>query len=877
MRIRADVDDEIRFDIEMRARDLVEQGVSADAARARAAREFGDLDGTRRYCEEIDMQIEAEVRRTNFLEDLRSDLAIALRSMRRTPAFAAIVLLTLALGIGANTAVFSVVHRVLITPLPFREPDQLYRLYTTPSTTGDFDKLAAVELTDLAAQSRSVVGLTYFGVYSGVTYSDDRVTDTWQSVSVAPNFFDVLGVQPILGHAFRPEDFAKRAPNVLMISYQVWIRVFGGDRGIVGHVVQLNARPFTVVGVLPEKFVGPTFNADMLFPLNVEGVMQNPKSARSRVWRAVARLRPGVSLEQWRSELAVLRPRIQTSYPEIKNAGVFLPTPLHEAVVGGAGPVLRLVMGGALLVLLVACVNIAGLFVSRAASRRHEIGVRAALGAARGRLVRQVLAETLLYGIAGGGAGVVLAIALKAALLHVAGPMLPQLGEVRIDTGVLAFAFAASIACGLAFGVMPALAATRVDVRETLGNARTRGASRSSAASNSSRLLVSAQLAFAVVLVVGAGLLTRTFQTLVKADLGYATTDHQATFFLGLGARYGEPAAQGAFVASFIQRLHAVPGVTAAGYSVTGPWNGTWTSIHFHIDGRPIEVNELPSVALATASSEFLAAAGIPVRMGRGFNAADHLGTTPVAVISESMARRFWPNSSPIGARIRLAWYSVNASDTAVSREIVGVVNDVKADAMSEPAPTVYVSAEQTQVYGSTYVVRTTGDAAVLLPSIKEAVRALDPKVPLILPRTLSDVLSDLVRRQNVAMLLIAMFAALALLLAGLGVYGVMAYDVVARTREFGIRSALGASRGAILGLVLRGAFATTLVGLAAGLLMAAGLSRLVSSVLVGVTARDPVSYAAAIVVLAAVAAVACAVPARAATRVEPLEALRLE
>jgi predicted permease len=877
MRIRADIDDEIRFDIDMRARDLVEQGMDPVAARARAAQEFGDLDGTRHYCEEIDMQIEAEARRTNFLEDLRSDLVIALRSMRRTPVFAAIVLLTLALGIGANTAVFSVVRRVLIAPLPFRDPNQLYRLYTTPSATGDFDKLSAVELTDLAAQSRSLAGLTYFGIYAGYTYADDRIAESWQSVSVSPNFFDVLGVQPIVGHGFRPEDYDKRSPDVLMISYQVWMRVFGGDRGIVGRVVQLNAHPYTVVGVLPEHFVGPTFNADVLVPLNVGLVMQNAQYARARYWRAVARLEPGVSLEQWRTELALIRPRIQSSYPEIKNAGVFLPTPLHEAVVGGAGPVLWLVMAGALVVLLAACVNIAGLFISRAASQRRELGVRAALGAGRGRLVRQVLAESLLYSMAGGVAGAVLAVVLKAALLHVAGPMLPQLGEVRIDAGVLAFAFAASVTCGIAFGVMPALAATRVDVRETLSSSSTRGASRSSAASNSSRALVAAQLAFAVVLVVGAGLFTRTFQTLVNTDLGYAATDHQATFFLGLGARYRDAATQGAFVESLIQRLHALPGVTAAGYTVTGPWNGVWTTVHFHIDGGPAEGAEAPSGALATASAEFFAAAGIPVRMGRGFNTGDRVGSTPVAVISESMARRYWPNSSPIGARIRLDGFNMNRGDSAVDREVVGVVNDVKEDPLSNASPTLYVSAEQTQNFGSAFVVRTTGDAGALLSSIKETVHTLDPKVPLILPRTLGDVLSDLVRRQRVAMLLIAMFAVLALLLAGLGVYGVMAYDVVARTREFGIRSALGASRGAILGLVLRGAFATTLVGLGAGLLMAAGVSRLVSSLLVGVTARDPVSYAAAIAVLAVVAVAACAVPARAATKVEPVEALRLE
>ena len=563
----------------MRARDLMQLGISADAAHARAAREFGDLDGTRRYCEDIDMQIEAEVRRSHFFQDLRSDLAISLRGLRRTPVFAAVVLITLALGIGANTAVFSVVRRVLITPLPFRAPDELYRLYTAPSATGDFDKLAAVELSDLAAQSRSVAALTFFGNYMGVTYSDDHTADSWQSVSVAPNFFDVLGVQPIHGRSFGPEDFVQGAPSVIMISYQIWERIFGGDRGIVGRLVQLNAQPFTVIGVLPEHFVGPTFNADILRPLNVASVMRSPQFARSRVWRSVARLKSGVPLEQWRSELGVLRPRIQASYPEIKNAGVFLPTPLHEAVVGGAAPVLRVVMGGALVVLLAACVNIAGLFLSRAAARRRELGVRTALGAARGRLVRQVLAETLLYGIVGGAIGIVLAIALKAALLHVAGPMLPPLGAVRIDTGVLAFALITSIACGVAFGLLPALAATRVDVREALGSASTRASSRGSAASRASRLLVAAQVAFAVVLVVGASLLIRTFRTLVNTDLGYATTNHQATFFLSTGARYREAASQGAFVESFLQRVHTLPGVTAAGYTVTGPWSGTWRTI----------------------------------------------------------------------------------------------------------------------------------------------------------------------------------------------------------------------------------------------------------------------------------------------------------
>jgi putative ABC transport system permease protein len=877
-RIRDDIDEELRFDIEIRARDLRALGVSAEEAERRASREFGDLDGTRRYCEEIDMQIEADVRWSHTFDDLRSDLLIALRGMRRTPVFAAVVLLTLALGIGANTAVFSVVRRVIIAPLPFRSPNELYRLYTTPSATdGDFDKVSAVELNDLAAQSRTLAGVTLFGNYSGVTYADDHSTESWQSVSVAPNFFDVLGVRPELGRTFGPGDFVAGAPNAVMLAHQVWQRVFGGDPGVIGRSIEASGARFTVVGVLPENFVGPTFNADILRPLNVDGVMRNARFARSRVWRSVARAKPGVSPAQLRSELATLQPRIQTAYPEIKHAGVFVATPLHEAIVGGAGPVLRVVMGGALIVLLAACVNIAGLFVARAASRRRELGVRTALGAARGRLVRQVVAETLLYGVAGGGIGVMLAVVLKSGLLRIAGPMLPPLGEARIDSTAFIFAFVASLVCGVAFGLLPALATTRVDVRDALADAGTRSASRGAAAGRTSRLLVSVQVAFAVVLVVGAGLLVRTFKTLVDTDLGYATTGHQATFFLGLGARYRDPAAQGAFVETFLHRVHALPGVTAAGYTVTGPWSGSWRTIHFHLAGQTEAVSEPSSAVLATASAEFFTATGIPIHRGRGFNAGDHRGTTPVAVISESMARKYWPNSNPIGARIRLDWYSVDPGDSTVAREIVGVVSDVKENALSDAAATVYVSAEQAQIYGSAFVVRTTGDANGLLKAIAETVHGLDPRVPLVSPRSLSDVLSGLVRRQNVAMVLIAAFAALAVLLAGLGVYGVMAYSVAARTRELGIRSALGASRLSIVGLVLRDGLATTSLGLAGGMMVALAMPRLVSSLLVGVSARDPLSYAGALLVLGVVALVACALPARAAARVEPVEALRLE
>lgn len=870
-RIRAEIDEEIRFDIEMRAADLIRGGLTPREAAERAAREFGDLEVTRRYCEEIDMQIEAESRRRHLLDDFRADLMIALRGIRRAPVFAAVVLLTLALGIGANTAVFSVVRRVLVTPLPFRAPEQLYRLYTSPSSTGDFDKLSSVELTALAEQSRMVAGVTWFGNYAGGIYADDRTAESWLTVWVAPNFFSVFGIAPAVGRAFTAADFAAGAPATGMITYPVWVRFFGADRNIAGKVIQFAGRPLTVVGVLPQGFVGPTFNAEMLLPADLVSVSRSP---RSRVWRSVARLKPGISLERWRPELEVVRSRIQAAYPEIKNAGVFLPMPLHEAVVGGAGSVLRFVMGGALIVLLAACVNIAGLFLSRAVGRQREIGVRTALGAGRGRLVRQMVAETLVYGLLGGALGILLAFAMKAALLQQFGPMLPQLGDVRIDVGVLAFALMASVGSGVAFAVLPALGATRVDVREALGDGGMRAVSRGSSAARASRILVSAQVACAVVLVVGAGLLIRTFRTLTDVDVGYETSAHIATFSAGFGARYREPSEQRAFLQTLLARLHAIPGVTAAGYTITTPWSGVWRSVRFRPSGASdADAAALPSVALASSSNEFFAAAGIRVLDGRGFTAQDQPGSARTAVISESMARRFWPNSSPIGALIRVDL----RSDSGAPREIVGVVTDVREDAISDPTPTLYVPAEQLGYYSGTFIVRTSGDGKALLGLIRATVRDIDSHIPVTRERTLDEVRSDLVRRQRVAMTLIAMFAALAVFLAGLGTYGIMAYGVASRTREFGIRTALGASRPAILALVLRDGFTVTLAGIVVGGLVAVAASRAVAALLYGVTTTDPVSYVGAIILLLAIAVVACLLPARAATRVEPVEALRIE
>jgi len=877
-RIRAEVDEELRFDIDMRASDLVRQGVAPDVAHARAVAEFGDLEATRRYCEETDMASEAGFNRASIMSDLRADLAIAWRTMRRTPAFALVVGTTLALGIGANTTVFSVVKRVLIAPLPYRAPEQLYRMYTSPSSVdGDNDKLSAVEITAIAADARSLAGVTEFGNYGGMTFTDSRTAEPWGTVQVAFNFFDVLGVRPLLGRQFVAEDFGPTGARSIIITHQLWQRAFGGDSGIVGRRVQLNNNDITIVGVLPESFVGPTFNAEAILPLPWANILRSsPRNVRSRAWRAIVRTRQGVTEASMNAELATIGQRVRSQNPEIRNGGVFRPVALHTAMVGNAKTVLLLVMAGALLVLVITCANIAGLFLSRGAARRRELGVRAALGAGRSRLVRQMLTESALYGLGGGAAGIALAIAMTRVFVGLAGSTLPNLGAIHLDTISLAFAATIAILCGLAVGVAPAIAATRVDLREALGDGGSRGATVGATGVHGRRVLVAGQFAVAVILLVGAGLLLRTFSALTRIPLGYAVDERTLTFRVNVpSVRYPDTASRAALLSTLVDRVRALPGVRTVGYTAVAPWNGGMMGIGFRVEGRQVDANAVPNVQFATASDDYFAASGTALRAGRVFTPADRPGAPKVVVISESVARRFWPAGGAIGSRVRLG--NGTPGDDSGPFEVAGVVGDTRQTVLGDVVPTVYMSERLWNPYGGEFVVRATNDGSTLIPGIKAILHELDPKLPLIFPRTMREVLDATIARQHLAMILMASFAVLAVILAALGVYSVMAYAVIGRTREFGIRSALGAERWSIVGLVLRQGATTTIVGVGVGLVGAALASRYVASLLVGVTAHDLPTFALSAVLLVLVAALACLVPARRATRVEPVEALRSE
>ncbi|HET7566241.1 MAG TPA: ABC transporter permease [Gemmatimonadaceae bacterium] len=871
-RIRADVDEELAFELDMRTAELIQQGLSEADARRHAIAEFGDLDETRRVCVELDRGGERATRRAEWLAELRQDVRLAWRGMRRTPGFAIVVLITLALGLGANTAVFSVVRKVLLDQLPYHEPDRLVRLYGgTMDNPDPRNMVTAFEIAE-AQRSPAFAKVGAFGNYGGTTYIGDQGAEIWTSVQVDQGFFHVLGVRALLGRTIDARDVGTDAVPVVVLSYALWQRTFGGDSSIVGRDIRLGSQAYTVVGVMPPTFVSPDRNPDIWTPLDLQRFLRDPvRSRQTRIFRAIGRMADGVTPTQLRTTLDVMASRERDQYPELKKVAALNAVSLRETLVGGVRPILLVVMGAAALVLVLACVNVAGLFLSRAAARRRELAVRAALGAGRARLVRQLLTEGAMLALAGGAMGVGLAFWAKHALVDIAARELPPVGEIRIDTGVLAFAVVISLLSALMFGLLPALTGTRLDLHGSLMES-SRGASGGRVSTRMGRALVVAQVALAVVLLIGAGLLGRTLVALENRGVGFDTGPNELTFGVNLFTpAYADAARRSTFIDNFTTALRALPGVRAVGMVMIAPWsspNGT----RFMIAGRPEPAPGSENEARFDATSEdYFTALGIPIRRGRAFTPQDRDGAPLVAIVSESLAREYWPGESPIGQRIRLD------SRTGPWREVVGIVGDVREDPAQDVMPTIYVPMKQHPDGGGVFVIRTTGDPAALVPAIRRVLHGMDPALPLVWVQTLPDILKDKLGAQRLPTFFTTAFASLALVLAALGVYSVLAYSVTARQREFGIRTALGARRSSVLALVVRQGMTLAVIGTIIGLLIAAAASRVLTGLLVGVTAHDPVTFVAMPLVLLAVSVAACLIPARRATKVEPVEALRAE
>jgi predicted permease len=873
-RIRKDVDEEIRFDVDMRARELMERdGLSESDATARALQEFGNLEATQRYCAVTDEAIEGRRRRSDWFDDLRKDAALALRSIRGAPGFASIVLLTLAIGIGANAAIYSVVRRILIDQLPYRDAGALVRVYAGVPPTGGSEYLTAPELRDLSrVPSFDAVGA--FGMVGGaVTYQSDDGIAVIPVASVTPNFFSVLGVGPVAGRSFGDADVGPDASTTAIISYDVWQRVFKGDRSIVGRSVSfMGGTRLTIVGVMPREFVSPGFTADLWKVIDTRQFL-TPARAMYRGFRAVARLRAGTTTESTASQLSTLAARWRSAGLIRQNVPAPTTESLRDAMVGDVRPALFSVMAAAVLLLVIACTNVAGLFLARATSRRRELAVRIALGAGRGRLVRQLLTESALYGLCGGALGVMTALAIRPSLVRIANSALPNLGEIRIDLRLVAAAFTVSFLCSLAFGVIPAFAATRVDVKEAMGDAG-RGASAGRRRSRVRHLLVAAQIALAVLLMVGAGLLLRSFSGLVRTHLGYSADPNVLIFSIDAPAgSIPDPMSRAAFFSDATARLHAIPGVSDVGVTSIGPWNGpngaTLRDPATRGDAEPIPVDYL------TANDGYFAAMGTRIIRGRGIVATDRPGAAPVIVLSEGAVQRVFGSEDPIGKYVIVGRSGTDGGDP---HQVVGIAEDYRPRPTREPVPAAYVSDWQaSREPWAQFIVRTTGDRASVMAAIRETARQINPAAVPKTPRSMDQIVRTFLAPQRLSLGLFATFASLALTLAALGVYAVMSYLVAARAREFGIRSALGAQRWTLVAMVLRQGMMSAAFGIVVGLSLARAGAELIASLLYRVSAHDGLTFALAPAALLGVVLLACAFPAYRSTRVNPVDALRSE
>jgi len=794
------------------------------------------------------------------------DVRYALRSLRRHPVFALTAILTLALGIGANTAIFTAVNGVLLRPLRYPEADRLLTVWghhpsigrETASLPDFLDWRKARSFSGMAAWANTLFTVTGTGepqVVSGAL--------------VTSNYFRVLGAPIPTGRDFRDEE-ERGAARVVVLSQGYWQRAYGGRVDVVGRQITLSGIPYTIVGVGARGLTLPD-EVDIWAPLQTDTTL----GRRNDFLQVIGRLAPGVAPETARQELATIARRLEAEYPG-SNAGWGVELiGLQERIVGEIRPALLVFMGAVGLVLLIACANVANLMLARVATREREVTIRAALGASRRRLVRQLLTESVLVALAGGVLGLGLAVWGVGALRALDPGTLPRLEEVRVDAGALAFALVLSVSTGLLFGVVPAIRVLGFDLRGGLAEGgRALSGARSGARTRTA--LVLAEVALASVLLVGAALLLRSFVGLQRIDPGFSPRGILTARVTLPRSRYDDPSRQVAFAQTLLERARELPGVASAALTTDAPVDDGlpyWAISLAGVEQPPPEV--VQDAVVYRVSPEYFRTFELPLVRGRVFDAGDRGESTPVAIVSQALARRYWPGRDPLGSRIT---FGDPADSTTTWMTVVGIVGDVRQEGAVSPAyPQIYVPLAQISSRSIVVALRTTRDPLALAPSLRQALAAVDPNLALSKITTMEQRVASTLARPRVNALLLAAFAATALVLAALGIYGVIAYSVVQRTRELGIRVALGARAEDVLGMVMREGLTPVLIGLAIGLAAAATGSRVLRSLLYGVAPTDLGTYAAVAVFLAAVAGAASYVPARRAARSDPMTALSEE
>jgi putative ABC transport system permease protein len=883
--VKADVEREIAFHVEQRTQELIARGAEPEAARVTALAEFGDVQEAKVELEQIGRRRLRHVQRAGWWSDLGQDLRYGARSLVHAPLFSIVAIVTLALGIGANAAVFGVVKSVLLDRLPYTDADRLARVYgRLLDGSQDRAPLSAGTVDTIVKRQRSFERLTaYVDRTNDAIYGGDVSPRVVQTAWVEPGFFDTLGVSAALGRTFRPEDAtsglvplsgqaAADTARAVLVTHTAWQQLFNGDPGLLGRDVRLNGTPRSVIGVLPQSFIGPMGDADFYFAFDLAPVVADPIAVWRSQWLGViGRLQPSVSNDAAQRDLVGIASDLVREHPRDNgNLGVLI-MPLRDAMVGDTRTPLLVLLASATLVLLIACANIASTLLSRTISRRKEFAVRIALGAGRGRLVRQLLTESTLLAVSGGTAGLLLASFVLSYLRRLSLPALPDYADLSLDGGGLVATSLVAMCTGMAFGIAPALTIGRSNTQETLRD-DTRGASESRHSRRLRAILVAGQMALCLSLLAGAGLLVRSLWAMTSAPLG-VDPNGVLTANMQLPLRdYPTAAARSRFLEQLTARLRALPGVDAAATATSVPTT-VRSRASFAIERVPWPEDTEPFVLIATVSDDYFRTLQIPLRGGRIFDARDRADSPPTVIISESMARRYWPGGAPIGARIRMG-----ANLKAPFLEIIGVVGDVRNDpARADAEPMAYRSSQQASAPFASVLVRTQRDPLGLVRLVERELSALDTGLALQRPMTLSALIAEQLVGRRLPVLLMTAFGALALLLASVGVYAVFDALASAREREFGVRMALGSQPAAIAALVLKQSawwISAGLIGGAFGILLVA---RLLREVVYGVPPFDPLAIGAAVAILIGSATLALLIPLRRAVRVDPATALRAQ